>query len=368
MMFQFTRRNQFKIEEILLAEIQKENDFQIINPLTYNNWEETIFANPDSSIFHTKEWCQTLITSYGFEPNYLIIQDNQGKNIFPFMRINSIRNRYKFSSLPFSDYCDPLLQDRFDVNKLKKILFLITQTLRLSSINIHTCKNLTNNHGNYYFDCVQKVILSNPNQMYKLFSHGTKGNIKKAEKCGVNVKINNSLDGLNEFYRLQVMTRKRHNLPPQPIKFFQNLFNLSHKKNMIDIFIAYFNNIAIGSGIFLKFREKVFFKYANSDFYYQNLRPNNLIVWEAIKYYYDTGFRELDFGKTEYGNEGLKKYKSGFGCFELPLWNFSYDPLNNSIYNDKSRELSIKKIIFNRFVPVSHLRIVGDLIYKYFAS
>src|SRR4030066_163040 len=47
-----------------------------------------------------------------------------------------------------------------------------------------------------------------------------KRNIKKSEREGVEVKILNSLESLNEFYKLNCITRKKHGLPPQPYNFF----------------------------------------------------------------------------------------------------------------------------------------------------
>ncbi len=93
--------------------------------------------------------------------------------------------------------------------------------------------------------------------MFKSFNHSTTCNIRKAEKSGVLIKINNSQDGLNEFYRLQVYTRKRHNLPPQPVVFFRELFDKIINNGMGDIFLGYYKNNVIASGLFLKFGTKV---------------------------------------------------------------------------------------------------------------
>ena len=49
---------------------------------------------------------------------------------------------------------------------------------------------------------------------------------------------------------------------------------------------------------------------------YQNLRANNLVMWEAIKYYSAKGFELFSFGITKPDNEGLRKFKLGWGASE----------------------------------------------------
>nr|NIP40970.1 peptidoglycan bridge formation glycyltransferase FemA/FemB family protein [Candidatus Aenigmarchaeota archaeon] len=61
--------------------------------------------------------------------------------------------------------------------------------------------------------------------IYRNFDRKTiKYSIRKAEKSGVEIIERNSNEGINEFYRLNKMTRKKHGMPAQPKKFFTNLY------------------------------------------------------------------------------------------------------------------------------------------------
>jgi len=70
---------------------------------------------------------------------------------------------------------------------------------------------------------------------------------------------------MKDFYHLNTMTRREHGLPPQPYKFFQHL------------------------------------------------RANNLVMWEAIKWSCEKKFQSLSFGRTEPENKGLMQFKAGWG-------------------------------------------------------
>jgi len=335
-----------------------------VNPLEIKNWNDIISEYSNASFFHTKEWCETLVKSYHFEPIYLHKVCNSGLNIYPLMGVKDFSGKNKLVSLPFTDYCDPLSAEKIYIDNNKNIFFKYFNHTEFKRIDFKSSLILNNEAEHLDTDKIHLLSLINPDELLKKFSHTTRSNINKAERTGINIKIDNSLIGIEEFYRLQCITRKRHNLPPQPLNFFINLYNFAFKKNMADIFLAFYKNKVIASGLFLKFKDKVLFKYANSDHNYQSFRPNNLLVWEAIKYYYDKGFKIFDFGKTESENEGLRKYKLGFNTIEKPLFNYYYD-LNASRFVIKN-QIKHYPIIF-KYAPVSHLKILSKFIYGFFA-
>ena len=79
-------------------------------------------------------------------------------------------------------------------------------------------------------------------------------------------------------------TRRRHGLPPQPLKFFRNLYDFVLTKNKGFISISKYGGKSIAGAVFLLIGQKALYKYGASLIEYQNLRPNNLLMWESIKY------------------------------------------------------------------------------------
>ena len=67
------------------------------------------------------------------------------------------------------------------------------------------------------------------------------------------------------------------------------------------------------------------FKFGASDHAFQHLRPNNLVMWEAIKRYAADGFKSLHLGRTSQANDGLRRYKLGFGARGERIEHCRYD-------------------------------------------
>ena len=49
---------------------------------------------------------------------------------------------------------------------------------------------------------------------------------------------------------------------------------------------------------------------------FQNLRPNNLVMWEGIKSLMQRGADTLHLGRTSMENEGLRRFKLSRGIFD----------------------------------------------------
>jgi len=81
----------------------------------------------------------------------------------------------------------------------------------------------------------------------------------------------------------------------------------------------------VAAAVFFQFGKKAIYKFGASDDRFQQLRANNLVFWKAIQALAENGVVELDFGRTSLGNEGLRRFKLGWGSQESRLDYFKYD-------------------------------------------
>jgi lipid II:glycine glycyltransferase (peptidoglycan interpeptide bridge formation enzyme) len=97
------------------------------------------------------------------------------------------------------------------------------------------------------------------------------------------VTFDNSWQSVETFYRLNSITRKHHGIPPQPKKFFKKIFEyiISARKGFV--VLALQQGKPIAGAVYFLFGSEAIYKYGASDKEYQPLRPNNLVMWEAIK-------------------------------------------------------------------------------------
>ena len=86
------------------------NPITIVNPLEYPGWDELILTNDQSTFFHTSAWARVLHESYKYKPLYFTSIDN-GKisALIPVMGVKSFITGKRGVSLPFTDYCQPIV-------------------------------------------------------------------------------------------------------------------------------------------------------------------------------------------------------------------------------------------------------------------
>jgi lipid II:glycine glycyltransferase (peptidoglycan interpeptide bridge formation enzyme) len=120
----------------------------------------------------------------------------------------------------------------------------------------------------------------------------------------------------------------------------------------------------IAGAVYFHFGEKVLYKYGASDKTYQELRANNLVMWEAITWYAQNGFHSLCFGRTDPDHDGLRQFKTGWGTRERVIKYYRYDLKKEAfVKNTYSMNGRMNKI-FHR-MPISCLNLVGALVYRH---
>jgi lipid II:glycine glycyltransferase (peptidoglycan interpeptide bridge formation enzyme) len=190
--------------------------------------------------------------------------------------------------------------------------------------------------------------------------------IRKAEKNGVRVELSQSLDAVRIFYELQCQTRKKHGLPPQPFRFFQNIHHHVLSPNQGFVVLARHQDVPVAAAIFFHWGKKALFKYGASDERFQQLRANNLVMWEAIRWYAHHGFEQLHFGRTSLANEGLRRFKLGWGAEENRIEYVKYDRRRDGFVTANDESSGWHNRLF-RAMPGFVSRQIGAVLYKHVA-
>jgi len=340
-------------------------NIQIIDPTKHKSWDELLKTNPSSSFFHTSGWAKVLTESYGYKPLYFTQIDN-GKltGLLAVMEVNSYLTGKRGVSLPFTDHCpviaknqkafDTLLDKAIDHGRKNgwKTLgirggesFLQKETASESFL-IHELK----------LDSDEKALLSK-------FRSSTRRNIKKAKKQAVTVKSRQTPEAMHTFYRLNCLTRKDHGLPPQPSIFFDNVQRHIISKDNGVVMLASFKDETIASAVYFHHGEGVMYKYGASNKKYQQLRANNLVMWDAVKAFAAAGSKNFDFGRTELEHTGLLQFKRGWGTTEKLLYYYKYDFKKDAFVAEASSVKSSYAVFRN--MPIPMLKLAGRILYKH---
>jgi hypothetical protein len=334
-------------------------------------WDDFIEFHPGGSPFHLGCWLRTIQDTYSFKPLLYAFRDGNGKisGAFAFFLIKSLLTGSRMVSVPFSDYCTPLCDDH---NQKNELLGKIMEEHKHQVKYIEIRGALTNGCGLVCHDYYKRHVLElSPNPaivMKKIDKRTIQYCIRKAQKSGVEIKEENTKFGMDEFYRLNKLTRKKHGVPSQPKKFFDNMLRHVISNGHASMKLAFYESRVVAAGLFLKFKDTVYYKYNASDpEYLTKATPNHLLTWTAIEQACVEGYRVFDFGRTAPDNVGLMRYKEMWGAKALDLPYYYYPRVKGATSKEGS---GLSYRIYTRVwrsLPDPVVEFIGPKIYKYTA-
>jgi lipid II:glycine glycyltransferase (peptidoglycan interpeptide bridge formation enzyme) len=188
-------------------------------------------------------------------------------------------------------------------------------------------------------------------------------NIRVAERRGVRIESGNQRNHVEVFYRLHLETRQRKGMPIQPWRFFHILGRSLLEKGLGFVLLAYKDDACLAGAVFLHWHGTLTYKFGASHFDGLSLRPNNLVMWAAIRWGCENGYSLFDMGRTDIDDAGLRAFKSGWGAEETPL---AYSTLSAEPSQPVTGKLMPIMQTVIRNSPPWVCRATGELLYKHF--
>jgi hypothetical protein len=201
--------------------------------------------------------------------------------------------------------------------------------------------------------------------LFKRFKGSVRRCIRRAENSGLKLDFDTNEEAMQNFYRLHCLTRRRHGAPPQPKRFFENIAQHVLGENHGFIATARADGQAIASAVFFHFGREASFKFGASDHSFQRLRPNDEIMWAAIKRLAAQGLDFLHLGRTSVGNEGLRRFKLGFATHEEKIEYYKYDFRKSAFVTDVDWTQKWVSNVF-RCLPPGLSRLAGNILYQHY--
>lgn len=340
--------------------------FEIVDPTRYDGWDQLVVGHRDHSVFHSAAWARVLVETYGYEPVYFLCAvDGHLQAMMPLMHVESWLTGRRAVGLPFSDYGGILLGEGQDVEGALSNLAVHGWSRRWKHIELRGGGLERFGLPSASTFLLHEVDLTrSEDDLFASFAGSTRRNIKKALKNKVEVEIGDTNHHVREYYRLHCLTRKRHGVPPQPWKFFENIYRflLADKRGFLAL--AKSEDRTIAGAIFLNFGDTALYKFGASDREYQHLRANNLLMWTAIRRYCRGPWKRFCFGRTDPENEGLRKFKSSWGGIERKTYYFKYD-CNQQTFVGEEKSAGRRYSQVLRRLPVGVLRGIGTKLYHH---
>jgi len=329
-------------------------------------WLAFAGAHPDATVFHHPAWMDIIATCYGFQPFVIAVCDAAGgiRAGLPMMDASTVFRHRHWVSLPFTDYCNPLYLDSASLERLSAGIASFYREGIARSIELRwDFPPQQSMHA--YSDFVLQTIplVPDADKVIKRFDRVHRQNAHAAEERGVRIVRGEGREHLRLFYDMQLKTRLRHGAPAQPQRFFDLVADKIFKPGLGFVLLAYKGDKCLAGLVLLHWKQSLIAKYAASREDSLNLRPNNLLFLNAIKWGCSNGVKVFDMGRSANEHTGLRRYKRGWGAEEMPL---KYSVLSSAPPRREARRFveNIAHTIIEHS-PTFVCRILGNQFYRY---
>jgi Acetyltransferase (GNAT) domain len=342
-----------------------------IDPISDPRWDEFLLRHPEASVFHRTAWLKALRDTYGYK-SVALTTTRDGhplENGVVFCRVKSWLTGTRLVSLPFADHCQPLvdnpedfasfcsnLGERFDAGKCK---YIELRTLQIADLR----SEFQPNFGNGESFCFHQLDLRpDTGELFQgLHKHSIQQKLQRAEKERLLIENGSSESLLQVLYKLLLLTRRRHQLPPQPYLWFRNL--VRHFGDDAVIWIASKEGRPIAGILVLTYKNAVVYKYSCSDSEFHNLGGVPALIWRAILSAKQQNATIFDFGRSDLDNQGLITFKNRWGTSKSQITYYRYPQVSES--EDRPRILVklARKALAS--LPDSLLIAAGRLLYRH---
>jgi CelD/BcsL family acetyltransferase involved in cellulose biosynthesis len=268
-------------------------------------------------MFHHPAWLDLLAARYRYEFEASCVVDDSGRILagLPWGRIESRLTGRRLVALPFSDACQPLTDGASD----EELARAVDEHRRETGMGLEVrwkMEALGTTVQQYWRHTL--ALEPDADAVAKQAKSSIRRGVSKARKAGLEFERRTDSGALDAFYTLHLRTRRHQGVPTQPKRFIDGLGALFERGHG---FVALVNDGGrpIAAAVFLQLGDHLIYKYGASDRSTLERRPNNLLFAEVIRWACESGLRELDFGRTDLEQEGLKQFKRGWGADELPL-------------------------------------------------
>lgn len=341
---------------------------RVLDPLTDSLWDEKLLAHEDASIFHTAAWARVLRDSYGYSCCHLAaMEGDRFSFLLPLMDVRSMLTGRRGISLPFTDFCEPLLAAGVSGEAVVRELIELGRRQRWKYFELRGGERILREVPPSMSVLGHSLDLGHSEEtLFAGLKESTRRNVRKAQREGIKVSIGTSNAMVDRFCRLNCLTRREHGLPPQPLSFFYNIGQHLLDRELGCVVLGSLRGEDIGGAVYLHFGKDALYKYGASDRRYLAFRPNDLVMWEAIRWYHDRGFRRLDFGRTELQHDGLRRYKLAWGVEERVRPYYRHDLASGRFVGATMGGPWRSAGVF-RLLPTSLARAIGTALYRHVA-
>lgn len=337
-----------------------------LDPLVDPRWEEFIARHDRAGVFHSTKWLEAVRLTYGYTPIVYTTSPPSSplSNGIVLCEIRSWLTGSRMVSVPFSDHCEPLLDQLSSGIELANELNNAVASGKWRYVELRPTTGVLLDGAvrlpSFFFHLLD-LRPSTEQILQRTHKTAIQQPIRRAEREGLVYESGNSERLLNAFYRLTIQTRRKHQLPPQPIQWFRNLS--ACMGNQLQFRVAFKDEKEIASIMTLQHKDVVVYKYGCSDVAFQNLGGTPFLLWRTIVEAKMAGLTCMDFGRSDSDNPGLIAFKDRWGATSSTLSYLRWSRKQLSEDTPNHTRAMMKQLF--AMMPDTVLRATGRILYRH---
>lgn len=323
-----------------------------------------------SDVFHSPRWISVVRDAYGFDIRARIIGDAERAqagvvltDIEDFLSSRTV-------GLPFSDFCDPLVDGLDEWRALVGDLLHSGRPLKIRTLFDRVTADDPELAVLGTAAWHRADVTLDPDESWRRLDPGARRAIKKARAAGVRVRRGDSLDDMRTFFDLHRGVRKhKYGLLPQPWSFFRLIWERLVEPGAGDLLLAERSGAILGGVLFLRWQETCYYKFNASSPDALEYRPNDIVLWEGLIRSHESGLRWLDFGVSDLDQPGLVRYKAKYATEQGEVVTRGTVASPTVDHDDSGRVMlnRLTALFVRPDVPDEVTESAGDVLYRYFA-
>lgn len=342
------------------------NTVVTVDPTTDPRWA-VLAARRTTPLFLAPPWISAVADTYGFAPTARVTLDADGapSSGLAWTPVADVRGR-RLVSLPFGDRADPPVRDAAELRALLACL--------------------PADHGPFTVRCLDTDPLATDGgldvvgvaawhatatdvpveTMFARINPGARRDVRTAQRHGVRIEVDPSLAAIRRFYRLHAALRKhKYRLLPQPLALFERIWAEFAARDAIFTVGAHVGDDMVAGAVCITWNDVLYYKFSASDPRHLTRRPNEVVVWNALRRAAELGLRAMDWGRSDLDQPGLVAFKRKWATEERRLLTLRRpgpppDPHADALLGE------LTALLTEETVPDAITARAGALLYRHF--
>ncbi|HEV7986955.1 MAG TPA: GNAT family N-acetyltransferase [Candidatus Binataceae bacterium] len=336
-----------------------------IRPLAeaLDQWKQLGEATGNATLFHSPAWAQVLRRAYGFRV-FAATLEREGK-VLAGCLLSHTKNPFArhVVGLPFSDSCPPLGIDEDATAALMRGLAAeprLGGKLEIRGIKAPAPWQTVDSFEQWSLDLTPPFA-----EVQRAADRNFRRQVKRAASEAFRIDNGDSAAMLRRFYAIQLETRRRLGVPPQPLRFFSLVREVFAQTHGLEIWLASSAGRDQAAVVVLRDGPTLYAKWSARAV--ESAAGASHLLFFSILEHHAGKAASLDLGRTDVRNTGLARFKAEMGAVAMPL-PYSYFPRTprHTSAEDPDRATSALTRIWRR-LPLPVTRAVGAIGYRYLA-